>query len=135
MTYCYDNLVPLVRRHGTVIAHGADNLLAVFDRPHDAVRAAREMHLWLRRRNQRVSDAEQFSLCIGIHHGKVLRLEDNVYGDPVNVAAKVGEDLAGKDEILVTHKAARLLPASVKKDYSRSAEIGGLTYELYKVRY
>src|SRR5262249_42660349 len=112
-----------------------DNLLAIFKTPEGAAGAAIDMQLWLRRRNESMPDAEQLSLCMGLHHGKVLRLKDNVYGGPGKGAGQPGGELGRQDEILVTHKAERLLPASVKRDYARSTEIGGRTYELYKVRY
>lgn len=133
---CYDTLIPIIEKHhGECVYHGADNILAVFQRPGDAVAAAIEMHRWLRRRNENLPESEQFNICVGIHRGKILRLKDGVFGGSVNVAGKVGEDLAGKDEILITHKVAETLPAAYKKEYSRSTQVGGRTYELFKVLY
>lgn len=136
MTRCYDALVPVVTRHGgSTIAHGADNLLAVFPDPAHGVAAAAAMQRWLAAHNVGRHEREQFNLCVGLHHGKILRLKDDVFGDKVNVAAKIGEDLASKDEILVTGEAERLLPAGVKRSYARSVALGGKTFELYRVRW
>lgn len=133
---CYDRLIPILKKHrGECVYEGADNILAVFKEPKDAVAAAIEMHRWLKRRNASLPEAEQFNICIGVHRGKVLRLKDGVFGGSVNVAGKIGEDLAAKDEILVTHKITEVLPPSFKKEYSRSTQVGGRTYELYKIRY
>lgn len=134
MTRCYDKLVPVVSAHGgSTIAHGADNLLAVFPDPAHGVAAACAMQAWLGRHNEGKHDREQFNLCIGLHHGKILRLKDDVYGDKVNIAAKIGEDLASKDEILVTGEAERLLPPRVKRKYVRTVALGGKEFELYQV--
>ena len=136
MTRCYDKLVPVVARHGGyTIAHGADNLLAVFPDLAHGVDAAAAMQRWLADHNEGKHDREQFNLCIGLHHGKILRLKDDIYGDKVNVAAKIGEDLASKDDILVTGEAERLLPSRLKRRYARSVALGGKDFELYQVRW
>lgn len=135
MTQCYDRLIPIVAKHrGTTISHAADNLLAVFEQPADAVRTARAMHAWLRKRNGKLEDADRFHLCIGVHHGPVIRLRDNVYGAAVNVAAKIGEDLAGKDEILATKDVVDRLPAAFERVYDRSVTLGGKPFELFQIR-
>ena len=42
-------------------------------------------------------------LCVGIGYGRVLRIGDrDVFGQEVNAASKLGEDLATAGEILVT---------------------------------
>lgn len=135
MTQCYERLMPLVRRHrGETISHAADNLLAVFGNPADAVRAGRAMHAWLRKRNEKLEDPDRFHLCIGVHCGPVIRLRENVYGAAVNVAAKIGEDFAGKDEILATKDVVDRLPATVERAYNRSVTVGGISFELYQIR-
>lgn len=133
MTRCYDRLIPLLEKEGGLcLSHNADNILAVFDDAPAAARAAEKMHGWLRRYNRGRKDAERFHICIGLHWGSVIRLKDNVFGDAVNIAAKVGEDKAGKDETLATGeflarlngmKARRLPPATV----------GSRTIELYRL--
>jgi class 3 adenylate cyclase len=48
-------------------------------------------------------DEEQVLLCIGLGHGRMLRIGDHdVFGAEVNAAGKLGEDIAGAGEILVT---------------------------------
>lgn len=134
MTRCYDKLVPLVSRHGgSTISHGADNLLAVFPDPAHAADAAVAMQRWLAAHNDGKHDREQFNLCIGLHHGKIIRLSDDIFGDKVNVAAKIGEDLADRDEILATGEAVRLLPARFKRKYARSVALGGKEFELHSL--
>ena len=45
-------------------------------------------------------------LSVGIDYGEVLLIgESDYYGDPVNTASKLGEDLAVRGETLVTERA------------------------------
>ena len=132
MTRCYDRLIPILRRRrGKVLSHDADDILAVFDDASDAVEAAVEMNRWLRNHNRGRSDADRFNVCIGIHFGPVVYLSDDVYGDAVNVACKIGEELADKDEILVTRAVHDRTNRGV---YARTAEIGGRVFELFLIR-
>ena len=136
MTRCYGFVAPILERHGgKVYTQNADNILAMFPEPVRALRAAVAVQRRLRRYNSGKKDAEQFHLCIGIHCGRALELEDDVFGDCVNVAAKVGEDLAGKGEILVTGEVSRRVKGRFRATYTRSAELGGRGFELYRVGY
>lgn len=136
MTRCYDELIPLIEeRGGACLTHNADNILAVFKRPEDAVSAAVAMHRRLRRHNAGKAEREKFNICIGIHCGKAVRLKDNVFGDRVNVAAKLGEDIAGRDEIIVSAEVAGRVQGRFECVYSKSVEIGGRGIELYRVVY
>ena len=136
MTRAYDRLIPLIERHGGVtLTNNADNILAVFDEPVSAARAAIAMHRLLARVNHGLDDSEQFNICIGLHHGPLVRLRDNVYGATVNAAAKIGEDLAGRDEILVTRAVKDLIGKGFDVQYDRSAEVGGERIELYRLHY
>jgi adenylate cyclase len=136
MTDVYDRVEPVVLKHGgAVISRGADNLLAVFDEPAHGVDAAIAMQRMIARFNAGKSDRDQFQLCMGFHHGSVLRLKDSIFGDKVNIASKIGEDLASAEEILVTGDVAKRLPARIKRSYARSVELGGKTFELHRVKY
>lgn len=130
----YDRIIPLIETHGgTVTTQNADNILAVFEDTAGAVRAAGAVHAWLARRNRSLPAADRFELCIGIHHGPVLRLADDVYGATVNVCAKIGEDVARRNETLVTDAVVARAP---RFTYTRrgTAVIGGETIRLHRVR-
>jgi len=136
MTQCYRRLLPVFRKNrGTLLARTADNMLAVFDRPEHALRASVEIQKWLRRFNSGKKDRDQFHLCIGLESGRAFVLKDNVYGACVNVASKLGEDLAGKGEILVTGGIAQQVKRRFRCSYSRTTNIGGRSFELYRVSY
>jgi adenylate cyclase len=136
MTECFDQLHPIIKkRKGQLVSEGADNMLVVFDKPLDAVAAAVDMQRLMTRRNKRVAERDSFSVCIGIHCGKLLRLKDGVYGSTVNVAAKIGEDLAGRDEIVVSQAVVEAVGKKFRLEYSRSTTLGGRTHELHLVRF
>jgi len=136
MTRNYRKLAPVFPKHrGSLLAQNADNMLAVFPDPESALRASIEIQRRLRRFNAGKKDADQFHLCIGIESGPAYVLRDNVYGACVNVASKLGEDLAGKGEILVTGGVAEQVKPRFRCAYNRTAEIGGRPFELYRVSY
>lgn len=135
MTVCYDGLIPLMNKSGECLSHNADNILSVFKKPADAVTAAIAAHRWLATRNQGLAERDRFNVCIGIHAGPVVRLKSNVFGGVVNVAAKIGEDLASSDEILLTGVVAKKVKGRFDVRYARSAEIGGRSFELHRVHY
>ena len=136
MTRGYRSLTPIFRkRGGLIVSQHADNLIAVFAEPLGAVRASIEIQRKLRKANDGKKDAEQFHLSIGIETGPCCVLTDNIYGACVNVASKVGEDLAGKGQVLVTSTVAKAVKPNVRPSYDRSAEIGGRLFELYRIPY
>jgi len=136
MTHCYDKIIPrLEARGGITLSRNADNIFAMFEKPDDAIRAAIDMQQWLQKRNIGKPDQEQYSVCIGINSGTVVRLADNVYGDMVNIAAKIGEDLAAKDQILVTKVVAEQVGKKYDIRYDRSVEIGTQMVEVHEVQY
>lgn len=129
----YDGVVPIIEKHGGVVTtQNADNLLAVYRDTAGSVRAAAEIHRWLRRRNARLRPPDRFELCIGIHHGPVLRLRDDVYGAAVNVCAKIGEDIAKAGETLVTDTVVARTPGTAYEPAGR-ATIGGRSVRLHRV--
>jgi len=132
----YRSLHPIFARcEGSIVSQAADNLVAWFENPQNAVRASIEIQRKLRRANDGKKDADQFHLSIGMETGPVLVLKDNIYGASVNVASKVGEDMAGKGQILVTSGVAKQVRPKYRATYDRSAEIGGRLFELYRVPY
>lgn len=123
----YALVAPVVKKHkGQVLSQKVDNLVATFPDALRAVKAAVQI--------RKATRGQPVRLCLGIDVGRVLRLSDDVYGAAVNVASKLGEDLAGRDEILVTSEVARRVRGKVRCSYSRSTEIGGREFELYKVK-
>lgn len=95
--------LPIIRRfRGKLIKIIADDLVVYFSSPQMAVHAAVEMQRATRKYNARTSKFFRIGLGVGIEYGKVLLIDDiDLYGDPVNIASKLGEDVAERDSILV----------------------------------
>lgn len=92
--------------NGTLLKCDADNCYAFFEKPDDAIRAAFDVNAALFRSNESFDVEESIFLSVGIDYGQVLLVGDvDFYGDPVNTASKLGEDLAIHAETLVTERA------------------------------
>ncbi len=136
MVKCHDALEKIVARHGGItLSDKADNLMLIFDEPVQAVACSIEMHRWLKRRNVGLPEHKKYNICVGIHHGKLLRFADDAYGPAVNVAFKLGEDIAGKDELMITGQVNEVVKKKFRTDYSKHITIGGLSFDAYKVKY
>jgi adenylate cyclase len=85
-------MVKLIEGHrGRVIDMPGDNLLAEFSSVVDAVRAAVAIQVALGEHNAGRTRQRQMLWRIGINLGDVLADEDRIYGDGVNIAARVQE--------------------------------------------
>ena len=100
-------IAPLIAsNNGVLLKCDADNCYAFFEGIDDAIRASFDINNALFRHNDEFSMTEQIYLSVGIDYGRVLLIGDiDFFGDPVNTASKLGEDLAIKAETLVTKRA------------------------------
>ena len=86
---------------GRVVKTIGDAIMAVFDDPASAVRATIEMQNNLLYFNKSHTKSEQIHIRIGINTGVALHKDDDIYGDAVNLAARV-ESKAQPDQILIS---------------------------------
>lgn len=99
--------LPLIEQHrGRLVKAEADNLLAVFANPSAALDAALAMHACTVADGRSREQDDQVRLCMGIGYGPILDIGEDIFGDEVNLASKLGEDLADPGEILLTARAA-----------------------------
>ncbi len=97
-----DILFPIIREHGgTVIKTIGDAVMASFDDPQDAVRSAIAIQKRLKDYNLHVEKSKRIHIRIGMNMGKVLRDGDDLFGDAVNVAARI-EPKAKPGQIFVS---------------------------------
>jgi len=102
-------LLPIASRHGgSLIKSDGDSVILLFRSAVRALEAAIEMQRACGNENARRVPEEQILFCVGIGFGKLLRIgESDVWGEEVNAASKLGEDMAQAYEILVTEGARR----------------------------
>ena len=86
----------LAKSRGRIVNAPGDSILAEFASVQDAVTAAVEIQRELAERNAALADDRRMLFRIGINLGEVVVEQDAVYGDGVNVAARL-ESLAEAD--------------------------------------
>ena len=93
---------PLIGEYrGQIIKTLGDGILAVFKHPLNAVLAALAVQKKTQDHNQYKIDTEKFFLRIGLNTGQVIRKQNDVYGDVVNVASRM-QAAANPGDILLT---------------------------------
>jgi adenylate cyclase len=87
--------------NGRVIDSPGDNVLAEFVSVVDAVRCGARIQEGLKANNHELPSDKKMEFRIGIHTGDVLQDGDRIYGDGVNIAARI-ESLADPSGICVS---------------------------------
>lgn len=102
--------LPVIRDGGAdLIRSFADDIVALFDDPYAAVRAAFEIHDRTREFADK-HDGLGVQCCIGIGFGNLLKIGPNLaQGDEMNRASKLGEDIAGGGDTLATENVRKAL--------------------------
>jgi len=128
---------PIISQNsGHLVKFVADNVFASFQSAEDAINTAIEINAQLFEINK--ASSKQWDICVstGIDYGRYLCTDDgDVFGDAVNCASKLGEDIAHKNEILVSEKAF----ANIKNTETYLAEhvrfkISGISLEAYSIQ-
>jgi adenylate cyclase len=92
----------LIKQHrGAVVDSPGDNLLAEFGSVVDAVQCAVSIQKELQTRNADLPENRRMAFRIGINLGDVIEEDDRIYGDGVNIAARL-EALADPGGICVS---------------------------------
>ncbi len=86
---------------GRVVDTAGDSVLAVFDSVVEAVECATEVQAELGARNEDLPDERRMLFRIGVNLGDVIVDGDDIYGDGVNVAARL-EALAAPGGICIS---------------------------------
>ena len=91
----------IAKNHGHIIKTTGDGMLVEFQSVADAVRCAVEIQERMARRNADVVEGRQIQFRIGINLGDIIFQDDDIFGDGVNIAARL-EQLAEIGGICVT---------------------------------
>jgi adenylate cyclase len=92
----------IAEHHGRIVKTTGDGVLVEFASVVDAVRCAVEVQQAMAERNTGVAADNRIELRIGINLGDVIVEGDDLYGDGVNIAARV-EALADAGGVLVSN--------------------------------
>ena len=87
--------------HGRVVDAPGDNILAEFSGALNAVNSAIQIQRILKIENSQLSDDRRMNFRIGINLGDIVHREGRIYGDGVNVAARI-EGLADPGGICIS---------------------------------
>ncbi|RMI00508.1 MAG: hypothetical protein D6681_11310, partial [Calditrichaeota bacterium] len=98
----YGLMTPLIKKHeGTLVKTIGDGILATFVNPADACHCAREMQEALQEYNRDKQEMDHIRVRIALHYGRAVIEKGDIFGDVVNVTARV-EEMAGAGEILLS---------------------------------
>lgn len=128
---------PIIEEHGgEVVKFEADNAFAVFREVGQAVEAAIDILKGLSAANTMLPEEFDMYGKFGIGYGEVLMLEDeDLYGAEVNLASKLGEDLAERGEVLLTEEAFKHIAQEDGEYEEQLMKISGLELLVHKVKY
>ena len=102
----------VVKSGGDIVKVEADSLLLRYDDVAAACAGVEALESLLRRMNDDLPANERLRFSYGIGYGDVLDLDEDMFGLEVNLASKIGEDLARPGEALLTPSAAAALDAA-----------------------
>ena len=92
------------RFQGRVIDSPGDNILAEFDSVVNAVECALAVQEEIKSQNKEVPEKRRMEFRIGVNLGDVIQDKDRIYGDGVNIAARL-EGLANAGEVWISSMA------------------------------
>jgi adenylate cyclase len=106
---CVNLICSLVKEcGGSVLDTVGDNVSAEFRREEDALRCALKIQSTLRAYNKNIGASESIRLRIGLHTGDVLDAGGRLYGDVVNIAARL-QSFAEPEEVMISGALAERL--------------------------
>src|ERR1700704_2163141 len=96
---------PKIEEHrGRIVKSTGDGMLVEFASVVDAVRCAVEVQRGMSERNARVSVDKRIEFRVGINLGDIIIDDDDIYGDGVNIAARL-EGIAEPGGICISRQA------------------------------
>ncbi len=88
---------------GRLIKEVGDSVLVYFPETVDALNASIKIQQKFFLHNMESIEEDRIHVRVGLHHGRVIVEDTDIYGDVVNVAAKL-TNLAGSDQIFVSQE-------------------------------
>ena len=117
LTACRDSVKELVNNNrGRLVDFVGDNMLAEFSNTLDAVQCADKIHRALADLNQSVPERRHLEFRIGIHLGDVTADDERIYGDGVNIAARL-ESIAKPGSICISDMVFRQIQGKLDLEF------------------
>ncbi|MBN2443513.1 MAG: hypothetical protein JXJ04_19285 [Spirochaetales bacterium] len=114
-------VIPLIIEYkGVIIKKMGDGILAIFKNPLNAAFAALTIQNNIKKNNTFTVIKEKFQARIGLNTGEVIRKDNDVYGDVVNVASRM-ETAANPGDILITQSTYDEI-----KEYIQCTQLGNI---------
>ncbi|HXU06656.1 MAG TPA: adenylate/guanylate cyclase domain-containing protein [Polyangia bacterium] len=118
--------------NGQLVKTEADNVFATFDDVPQALATARAIQRSLDVANTFLPEDWDLHAAIGIGYGPLLLIGDHdLFGSEMNVASKLGEDVAGRGEILLS-SAARERVEAESDTVEIPVQLSGLTLRAFR---
>jgi adenylate cyclase len=112
----------LIQQHqGRVVGTAGDSVLAEFGSVVDAVQCAVEIQQVLKAKNAVLPETRKMNFRIGINLGDVIEEGDSIYGDGVNIAARL-EGLADAGGICISESAYQQIENKIPLRYDYLGE-------------
>ena len=89
--------------HGRIFSTAGDSIMAEFASPVDAMDAAINIQREVTKKAQEIKDTILIEFRIGINLGDIMIQDNNLYGDNVNIAARL-ESISSVGEITISEK-------------------------------
>ena len=122
----------VIPRHGgEIVKFVADNAFALFPHGRTAEAAAADFQNTVLAANASLPENEGLKVAIGLARGEVLVMPwRDIFGDAVNIASKLGEDIAGGGEILIDDQIGQEIANMPEYRLERlQIEISGVTLQ------
>ena len=115
-------LEPTVAEHrGRVVKRTGDGILVEFVSAVDATRCAIEVQHGMAQRNIGVTDEQRIEIRIGVHVGDIIIEEGDIFGDGVNIAARL-ESVAQPGGLCISEDAYRQVRDKLDANFLDSGE-------------
>jgi adenylate cyclase len=111
----------IAEHHGRIVKTTGDGALVEFASAVDAVRCAMEIQRSMAERNRAISEDRKIELRIGINVGDIIIDEGDIYGDGVNIAARV-EGVAELGGISISEDAWRQVQGKIAANFVDAGE-------------
>jgi adenylate cyclase len=115
-------LEPMITQNrGRIVKRTGDGVLIEFSSAVDAARCAVEIQRGMGERNTGVAPERRIELRIGVHVGDIMIEDDDIFGDGVNIAARL-ESIAQPGGICISDDAYRQVRGKIDVNFQDSGE-------------